>query len=132
MRDISGSTVNIQKKRSRKDTSLFRGFDALFNPSGDGHCQFEAVAFAVGITDRLILRHRVIQYLGSQTETLRSKMLTENQGDYLIRMSQDGTFSDAVSLQSAADLLQMQILVFSSLQNENTVATPNGDNIYLT
>ena len=57
-------------------------------------------------------------------------MLTENQGDYLMRTAQDRTYGDAVTLQAASNLLQTQILVISSLQNGHTVATPNDNNIF--
>ena len=93
-----------------------QGFAILFNPAGDGNCQFAAIAHALQdvwiYRSNETLRREVVQYLSDNPNAADT-------------MAQNSTYGDQLSLQAMANLYLEEIIVISSLGPEGrTVISP--------
>ena len=103
-------------------------FSLLYNPPGDGNCQFSALCFWL---------HRLCKH--RSPETVREeivKYLTNNPNDsegmplelfaatpwaeYLHSVAKNGFYGDQITLQAAADLYNIEIAVVSTLGPDAT------------
>ena len=111
------------KRNDQHEAFRDQGFAILFNPAGDGNCQFAAIAHAlqdVGIyRSNETLRREDVQYLsdnpnaadGSPLELFAAMPWAE----YLNTMAKNSTYGDQLSLQAMANLYLVEIIVISSL-----------------
>ena len=103
-------------------------FSLLYNPPGDGNCQFSALCFwlhRLGIhRSPETVREEIVKYLtnnpndseGMPLELFVATPLAE----YLHSMAKNGTYGDQITLQAAADLYNIEIVVVSTLGPDAT------------
>ena len=110
------------------DTRRSLGFQVVYNPNGDGNCQFEALRFwlqTLGIYRSVeALREEIVQYLTQNHDNVYGIPL-ENFAAmpwdrYLVSMAQDGEYGDQITLQAAAEIFNIEILVVSSVGPDAT------------
>ena len=113
------------------------GLFLLYNPPGNGNCQFEALCFwlsHLGIfRSAETIREEVVQYLEDHPNNAEGIPLelfaAMPWSQYLREMLTDGTYGEQLTLQAAADLCNIQIVVFSTLgANETAVISPSFSN----
>ena len=102
-----------------------QGYYIVFNPLGDGNCQFAALAnemSALGIfRSQETLRKEIVQYLEENPLDVDRFPLLElvpefnSWEDYLQYMAQSNTFGDQLKLYAAANLFNINIHVISTL-----------------
>lgn len=147
VRNISGSSVSVQRKAAVSSVPTTtadnpfaaQGFNISFNPLGNGNCQFDSISHIVSPNGTLtgsLLRQRIVdylgrvEYLGTQRSTRwESHLIRETRGEFLIRMGNDATYGDEITLQAAASLLNTQIIIISTLDNGNVALTPDGTGV---
>ena len=104
------------------------GFHVVYNPNGDGNCQFEALRFqlqTLGIYRSVeVLRKEIVQYLTQNPDNVYGTPL-ENFAAmpwdrYLASMAQNGEYGDQITLQAAAEIFNLEILVVQSLGPDTT------------
>ena len=109
------------------------GFQVLYNPNGDGNCQFEALTFwlqTLGIYRSVeALHEEIIQYLTENPDNVDGIPLGNFAAmpwdRYLASMAQNGEYGDQITLQAAAEIFNIEILVVSSLgPGATAVITP--------
>ena len=148
VRDLTGSTLSLQKKRMQQtrldvlisNSSQLFASPTIFNPAPDGNCQFAAIAYAIqqlGIYRSAdTLRSEVIEYLmrdryvGIQNSVLWTEAIGEDENEYITRMSQNAEFGDHLTLQVAAEIFNVQILIDSTIQHGSTILTPSGSRAF--
>ena len=112
---------NLRKKlyipMTQKDhfeTFSSLGFNVVYNPNGDGNCQFEALRFwlqTLGIYRSVeALCEEIVQYLTQNPDNAYGTPL-EN----FASMVQNGEYGDQITLQTVAEIFNIEILVVSSL-----------------
>lgn len=113
------------------------GLSLLYNPPGNGNCQFEALCFwlsHLGIfRSAETIREEVVQYLEDHPNNAEGIPLelfaAMPWSQYLREMLTDGTYGDQLTLRAAADLYNIQIVVFSTLgANATAVISPSFSN----
>ena len=144
--DMADCSLNQSKKHSRRAvlrkklliplthddriTSFTdQEYQILYDPSGDGNCQFSALVFALrnmGIyRSSITLREDVINYLEENDMTDDGSPLELFAGmpwcQYLEEMAKDGTYGDEITFRAMANLFNIEILVVSTLGNEGLV-----------
>ena len=102
-----------------------QGYYIVFNPLGDGNCQFVALAnqmSALGIfRSQETLRKEIVQYLEENPLDIDGFPLLElvpefnSWEDYLQYMARSNTFGDQQTLYAAANLFNINIHVISTL-----------------
>ena len=102
-----------------------QGYYIVFNPLGDGNCQFAALAnqmSALGIfRSQETLRKEIVQYLEENALDVDGFPLLElvpefnSWEDYLQYMARSNTFGDQLTLYAAANLFNINIHVISTL-----------------
>ena len=106
----------------------------LYNPPGNGNCQFEALSFWLnrgGIhRSAQSIRGEIVTYLEHHSVNIEGVPLELFAGmpwsKYLQAMANDGTYGDQLTLQAAADIYSLEIIVFSSLGvDATTVISPS-------
>ena len=148
IRDLTGSTLSLQKKRMQQtrldvqlnNSSQLFASPTIFNPAPDGNCQFAAIAYAIQqlVIYRLAatLRSEDIEYLmrnryvGIQNSVLWTEAIGEDENKYIIWMSQNAVFGDHLMLQVAAEIVNVQILIDSTIQHGSTILTPSGSTAF--
>ena len=104
------------------------GFQVVYNPNGDGNCQFEALRVwlqTLGIYRSVeALCEEIVQYLTQNPDNVDGIPL-ENFAAmpwdrYLVSMAQDGEYGDKITLQTAAEIFNIEIPVVSSLGPDAT------------
>lgn len=155
VKDITGPTKSREEKH-KKSTAAYNHrkkfliplthddhinnipYTLLYDPPGDGNCQFAAVAHQlrlIGIhRSPITLRSEVVNDLiHNPYTTVAHVHLREFVGDwsqYILSMSQDGTYGDHVTLQRAAHIYNVQFIVHSSLGPTATqVISPTGSRL---
>ena len=92
-------------------------FHITYDPPGDGNCQFSVVCAllrSIGLYQSVeTLREQVVQYLENHPHM--QNFVTVTWPTYLGNMARDGTYGDHLTLQAAADLLNVEFIVISSL-----------------
>lgn len=152
VKDMLGKTKTMQKEREKKNMStknllqplttidrienLQRAhqISVVYNPPGDGNCMFHAIANQIGNgSNHKDIRGRIINYLvanthlGEQSDiSWHDLLLNETPLEYLNRMSNDGTYGDQITLQAAAEIFNIQIVIISSLNEGTTLIRPDG------
>ena len=102
---------------------LNQGLAVRFDPPKDGNCQFSALCnqlTQIGIfRSPKTLREELVEYLQTHPDGADGFPLELFVGlpwdEYLKSMACDGTYGDHLTLQAAANVLQIQIIVFSTL-----------------
>ncbi|KAL9960366.1 hypothetical protein ACROYT_G033814 [Oculina patagonica] len=111
------------------ETFSAMGYSVVHNPRGDGNCQFEALRFwlqRLGFyRSEESIREEIVRYL-TQNPFNADGIPLENFAAmpwdrYLTAMSQDGEYGDHLTLQAAADIFNIEIVVVSSLGPDATV-----------
>ena len=106
----------------------------MHNPPGDGNCQFGALCFwlnRLGIhRSPEKVREEIVQYLENNPTDTEGFPLELYAGvpwsQYLQSMAMDGTYGDQITLQAAADLYNIEVLVVSTLgHNATTLISPS-------
>lgn len=106
-------------KNDHFETFSSLGFHVVYNPNGDGNCQFEALRFllqTLGIYRSVeVLRKEIVQYLTQNPDNVFGTPL-ENFAAmpwdrYLASMAQNGEYGDQITLQAAAEIFNLEILV---------------------
>ena len=100
----------------------------LYNPPGDGNCQFWALCFwlnRLGIhRSAKTVREEIINYLTNNPNNSEGMPLelfaATPWGEYLHSMAKNGTYGDQITLQAAADLYNIEIVVVSTLGPDAT------------
>ena len=104
------------------------GFHVVYNPNGDGKCQFEALRFwlqTLGIYRSVeAFREEIVQYLTQNPDNVHGTPL-ENFAAmpwdrFLASMAQNGEYEDQITLQAVAEIFNIDILVVSSLGPDAT------------
>ncbi|MES9901347.1 MAG: hypothetical protein ABW168_01535 [Sedimenticola sp.] len=102
----------------------------IFNPPGDGNCQFEALSHQLSYKgihrNSVTLRQQAVKHMEENPSRFQP-FVTEDYDSYLSCMKNEGTYGDHVTLQALADVYNMQILVVSSQGPEHAtfVGTDN-------
>ena len=104
----------------------------MHNPPGDGNCQFGELCFwlnRLGIhRSPEKVREEIVEYLGNNptdTEGLPLELYAVPWSQYLQSMATDGTYGNQITLQAAADLYNIEVLVVSTLgYNATTLISP--------
>ncbi|KAK4833955.1 hypothetical protein QYF36_013981 [Acer negundo] len=118
---INGEIPSIDEATSDHERLLNRlqshGFLELKVP-GDGNCQFRALSDQLyGTPDyHKVVRRKVVNQLKSHREKYEGYVPMEY-GDYLKNMSKSGEWGDHVTLQAAADLSGVKIVVITSFKD---------------
>ena len=104
-----------------------QGFKLVYNPPGDGNCQFAALSHQ---TKRLgilrspeTMRKEIVEYLKSSLYKSDGFPLLEHLADdefacwddYITHMARDGTYWDQITPYAAANLSNIDIQIISSL-----------------
>ena len=126
---------NLRKKlyipMTQKDhfeTFSSLGFNVVYNPNGDGNCQLEALRFwlqTLGIYRSVeALCEEIVQYLTQNPDNVYATPL-ENFAAmpwdrFLVSMAQNGKYGDQITLQTRAEIFNIEILVVSSLGPDAT------------
>ena len=106
----------------------------MHNPPGNGNCQFGALCFwlnRLGIhRSPEKVREEIVQYLENNPTDTEGFPLELYAGvpwsQYLQSMAIDGTYGDQITLQAAADLYNIEVLVVSTLgHNATTLISPS-------
>ena len=109
------------------------GFTFSYNPPGNGNCQFDAMCYLLHLTgihrSARSLREEIVQYLAENPYNCEGFPLELFAGTpwahYFTAMAQNGTYEDQLTLQAAAELFNVEILVVSSLgPDAATVISP--------
>ncbi|KAL9971248.1 hypothetical protein ACROYT_G023755 [Oculina patagonica] len=123
------SEKEIEKWDDHLETFSAMGYSVVHNPRGDGNCQFEALRFwlqRLGFyRSEESIREEIVRYL-TQNPFNADGIPLENFAAmpwdrYLTAMSQDGEYGDHLTLQAAADIFNIEIVVVSSLGPDATV-----------
>ena len=124
-----------------------QGFHIVYNPPGDGSCQFAALSHQIrklGIhRSPKTIRKEIVEYLERNPYDRDGFPLLEHLADnefatwtdYIEYMAQDGTYGDQLTLYAAANLYNVEIRIASSLgeggqhvfspSTSNSIATVN-------
>ena len=100
----------------------------MYNPPGDGNCQFGALCFwlnRLGIhRSPDTVREEIVKYLTNNPNDSGGMPLelfaAMPRAEYLHLMAKDGTYGDQITLQAAADLYHIEIVVASTLGSDAT------------
>lgn len=100
----------------------------MYNPPGDGNCQFGALCFwlnRLGIhRSAETVREEIIKYLTNNPNNSEGMPLelfaATPWAEYLHSMAKNGTYGDQITLQAAADLYNIEIVVISTLGPDAT------------
>ena len=100
----------------------------MYNPPSDGNCQFGALCFwlnRLGIhRSAETVREEIIKYLTnnpSNSEGMPLELFAATPWvEYLHSMAKNGTYGDQITLQVAADLYNIEIVVVSTLGPDAT------------
>ena len=103
-------------------------FSLLYNPPGDGNCQFSALCFwlhRLGIhRSSETVREVIVKYLTNNpndSEGMPLELFAATPwAEYLHSMAKNGTYGDQITLQAAADLYNIEIVVVSTLGPDAT------------
>ena len=115
-----------QKEHFETFSSL--GFNVVYNPNGDGNCQFEALRFWLQTLDIYrsveVLCVEIVQYLTQNPDNAYGTPL-ENFAAmpwdrFLASMAQNGEYGDQITLQTVGEIFNIEILVVSSLGPDET------------
>ncbi|KAK3226544.1 hypothetical protein Dsin_006406 [Dipteronia sinensis] len=130
---INGEIPSMDEATSDHERLLNRlqlyGFHEVKVP-GDGNCQFRALSDQLyGTPDHhKVLRRQVVNQLKSHREKYEGYVPMEY-GDYLKNMSKTGEWGDHVTLQAAADLSGVKIIVITSFKDTGYIEIlPNVEN----
>ena len=109
-------------KRGRIEQFTEQGYNVVYDPPGDGNCQFSALCFAL----RNIGLHRspetlgreIVQYLNSD-DMAKDIPLAFFDGvpweQYLQEMQMDGTYGDEITLRAISNIFNVEIIIVSTL-----------------
>ena len=94
-------------RHERLESFIRQGYELIYDPSGDGNCQFSAMVYALaknGIyRSPATIRNDVITYLTTNDLDSRGFPLELFAGmpwsEYLQDMARDGTYGDEITLQ---------------------------------
>ena len=100
------------------------GFDVVYNPNRDGNCQFEALRLWLQTLGIYRSVEEIDQYLTHDPDNVYGTPL-ENFAAmpwdrYLASMAQNCEYGDQITLQAAAEIFNIEILVVSSLGPDAT------------
>ncbi|CAH3136240.1 unnamed protein product, partial [Pocillopora meandrina] len=107
-----------------------QGFKLVYNPPGDGNCQFAALSHQAKRLGILrfpeTMRKEIVEYLKSNPYDSDGFLLLEHLADdefacwddYITLMARDGTYGDQITLYAAANLYNIDIQIVSSLGNQ--------------
>ena len=101
----------------------------MYNPPGDGNCQFGALCFWLSLLgihrSAETVREEIVKYLANHATNSEGMPLELFAGmpwkAYLQAMARNGTYGDQITLQAAADLYNIEIVVVSTLGPDATV-----------
>ena len=116
------------KRNDRIEQITQQGYVVMYDPIGDGNCQFSALAFAlrnIGIHRSVsTLRAEVISYLDRNDE-MRGISLELFVGmpwhQYVMQMARDGTYGDEITLRAVSNMFNVQVTVVSTIGEEAQV-----------
>lgn len=113
-----------------------QGYNVVYNPRGDGNCQFSALSNFLqsngfeNCTPRS-LRQEVVQYLRDNPLNSEGQPLELFAGmawdNYLSEMERNGVYGDQITLHGIAALYRMQITVVSTLGPDAQVTINEGE-----
>ena len=100
-----------------------QGYEVLYDPAGDGNCQFSSVAFALRdlhiFRSAETLRNEVVSYLNSHDYSSDRIPLELFAGipwsQYITEMARSGTFGDEITLRTISNMFNAEIVVVSTL-----------------
>ena len=103
-------------------------FSISYDPAKDGNCQFSALCHEVAnigiFRSAKTLREKIVSYLESHPNSPDGTPMELFAGtpwdQYLRLMARDGRYGDHLTLQAAADVFNIQIVIYSTL---GTMAT---------
>ena len=135
----TGPQLQHKQDTVSTDTSNeFPNVKILFNPSGDGNCQFESMSHQMmHVLGRDVpaaaVRTSVVSYLrrnplsGDNKTPLSEFIPGKNWTKYLETMENSGVWGDTITLQAFADNYKVNVLVLSSLGvDAATIVSPGG------
>lgn len=106
-----------------------QGYDVIYNPPGDGSCQFAALAHQLGFIgiqrSPNSLRKEIIRYLRANPLDNNGfpliEMIPQDEFDtfeeYLENMSRGNTYGDQITLFAVANIFNVNVQIVSSLGN---------------
>ena len=99
-----------------------QGYEVLYDPPGDGNCQFSSVAFALRdlhiFRSAETLRNEVVSYLNSHDYSSDGIPLELFAGipwsQYLTEMARSETYGDEITLCTISNMFNVEIVVVST------------------
>lgn len=143
----NSSTLDVQSQNSTQQLSVLNideylklnGFNITFNPPKDGNCQFASIAYELNRTNgndeatNSSIRQCITEYLSRENDNkfdnsmsyyrdfVSRDKIPPTWDTYLKDMSKNRTFGDHITLQAAAKIFNVQILILSHLGRSSTV-----------
>ena len=136
---ICNNPLTNQGKKTVQQSDF--GLKIALNPKGDGNCQFAAISNQlsfIGISKcEKTLRDETVSYLSNHEvlgcnnldKTKWHQSVLETPEIYLERMATEYEFGDQLTLQAMSEMLNVQIIIISTLKNGCTLVSPDGRNI---
>ena len=130
----------IALENSSPPQSDFHGMNIIFNPPGDGNCQFSALCHGLqklGVYRSAdTLRKEIVNYLYHNPNDLEGFPLELFAGqpwdEYLFSMVNAGTYGDHVTLHAAATIFNINIYISSSLGPDGATLISSPDHAFTT
>ena len=100
-----------------------QGYDVIYDPPGDGNCQFSALAFVLPYANiyrsAQTLRNDVIKYLREHDRLPdgypMELFMDMSWNQYINEMSTDGTYGDEITLRAVSNIYNVEIDIVSTL-----------------
>lgn len=104
-----------------------QGFEIVFNPPGDGNCQFGALAHQLSLVGIYrspeTMREEIVRYLETNAVDKDGfpllEMIPDNEfsswNDYVEYMARNHTYGDQITLFAAANIFNIDVHIFSTL-----------------
>ena len=117
------------KKSDRIDMLKNQGYEIIFDPSGDGSCQFSVIAYFLRSSgfdcSANQLRDEVVDYLKTHRKNEKGQPYDLFAGipwsSYLNEMRLNGKFGDHITLDAISRMYNLHIQGISSLRPQATV-----------
>ena len=103
-----------------------QGYEVLYDPPGDGNCQFCYVAFALRdlhiFRPAETLRNEIVSYLNTHDYFSDGIPLELFVGipwsQYITEMARSGTYGDEITLRTICNMFNVEISVVSTLEQD--------------
>ena len=113
----------------RLQSMTYQGYEVLYDPPGDGNCQFSSVAFVLRdlhiFRSAETLRNEIVSYLNTHDYSSNGIPLELFAGipwsQYVTEMARSETYSDEITLPTISNIFNVKIVVVSILGQDGLV-----------